>query len=209
MAGKVDGFGLGTIAVGSVVMYAGIKGYSIPDAFRAIITGQSPTTLPQSRPINTPTTASGTTSTVAAGGNSGSVVAAAQAGVGHCYLYGGAPGTNGKSCWDCSSFANWCVGKVAGLSIPGFPNGTYTGAVHGPATTEWGTWGGLTHIGRADVQAGDIVVWTGHMGIAISNKDMISAHDPAQGTSPGPIDGGGDGPLMCYGRLKSTTVGTQ
>jgi hypothetical protein len=39
------------------------------------------------------------------------------------------------------------------------------------------------------------------MGIAISNTEMVSAQDPQDGTKRGPIDGGGDGPLMKYGRL--------
>jgi hypothetical protein len=46
MAGdaKVSGVALGSIAVGALFLYAGIKGKSIPAALQAVITGKSPAT---------------------------------------------------------------------------------------------------------------------------------------------------------------------
>jgi hypothetical protein len=57
-------------------------------------------------------------------------------------------------------------------------------------------------VSRENVQAGDIIVWVGHMGIAISNTHYMSALNPKTTTKVRPIDGGGNGPLMIYGRLK-------
>src|SRR5579864_558760 len=65
------------------------------------------------------------------GGNRADIVAEAINSIGHAYLFGGAPGTNGQDPWDCSSCANDNIGRVNGLSIPGFPNGSYDGTVHG------------------------------------------------------------------------------
>jgi hypothetical protein len=89
------------------------------------------------------------------------------------------------------------------MSIPGYAAGVYDGTVHGPATGQWGIWPGMSHVSRGEVQASDIIVWTGHMGIAIDNTHMISALNPNDKTKITTIDGNGNGPLMCYGRLKS------
>lgn len=121
----------------------------------------------------------------------GNIAITAEYYVGHCYLYGGAPGVDGRSCWDCSSCVNYIVGTVNGQSIPGYPNGSYSGATHGPSTLGWLGWQGqgVGSIDRAEVQPGDIMCWQTHMGIAISNTHMVSAQTPDSGTQVGVIDG--------------------
>jgi len=108
---------------------------------------------------------------------------------GHCYSYGGAPGPDGTGCWDCSSFCSYVLGHDEGLNIPGgtWSEVTSNGTVHGPATTDYLLYG--TAISEADVQAGDLIVYDTHMGIAISNTEMISAEDPDQGTATSTIAG--------------------
>lgn len=112
-------------------------------------------------------------------------------GVGHCYLFGGAPGVNGDQCWDCSSFCNWVIGAVWQLAIPGFGPGKYDGSVHGPSTLGWLGWQGqgVGSIDRSQVAAGDIACWQTHMGIALDNQRMVSAQTPGSGTQVGIIDG--------------------
>lgn len=119
------------------------------------------------------------------------IAAAARASIGHCYLYGGAPGRNGQACWDCSSAVNFWVGVEAGAAIPGYPPGTYDGTSHGPSTITWLGWLGVGVFGitRGQVAAGDIMCWQTHMGVAISNTDMISALQTSQGTQQTSIDG--------------------
>lgn len=50
----MDRVGLGAVAVGSIMTYAGIKGYSVPQAIQYIVQGKSPATLPQTADIATP-----------------------------------------------------------------------------------------------------------------------------------------------------------
>jgi cell wall-associated NlpC family hydrolase len=197
MSTGVDGVALASIGIGSIFLYAGIKGYSIPSAIQAIVSGKSPTTADTANPIQQ------SAATITPGKNvfSSALAAIAVKYVGHAYLYGGAPGTDGSHPWDCSSFANWVVGHDAKLAIPGYAAGAYDGSGHGPATIEWGSWHRMAHVQRSEVQAGDLIVWSGHMGIATSNTSMVSALNEQLGTLVTPIDGYGSGPLLCYGRL--------
>lgn len=111
--------------------------------------------------------------------------------VGHCYALGGAPGVDGRGCWDCSSFCNFAWGRVGEQSIPGYPNGSYDGTTHGPSTLGWLGWQGqgVGSIDRSEVKAGDLMCWQTHMGFAISNTQMVSAQTPSSGTQVGTIDG--------------------
>jgi hypothetical protein len=59
---SVDAVGLGSVAFGSVLLYAGIKGISAGAALTSIVRGTSPASLPQTAPIaGTPASAVGTT----------------------------------------------------------------------------------------------------------------------------------------------------
>jgi cell wall-associated NlpC family hydrolase len=194
--GTISGTGLVAVLAGSVFLYAGIRGKSVLGSVQAVISGKSPETGPAANTISAPTepvTPAGQTS---AGGtipgtalSNNAIAAAAEASIGHPYLYSGVPGTNGKSPWDCSSAVNYWTAVNCGLPIPGFPAGSWTGTSHGPATGSWLLWGYLQHVARKDVIAGDILVYQTHMGVAISNTDMVSAEDRAQGTQQSSIDG--------------------
>jgi peptidoglycan DL-endopeptidase CwlO len=209
MASKSQGIGYGAIAAGSLFLYAGIRGYSIPQAAQNIITGKSPATGQ--------TTALLTSSAggqIGGGSPAGSTTSSAIANAalkynGHCYRYGGAPGLDGKGCWDCSSFVNWVLGHDLGLAIPGFK--TYDGSQHGPGTVSYLVWGGGQHILASHAVAGDLVVSGGvgagaHMGIITGPGEYISAHDPAEGTSVSPLSTFPDHPIF-YIRVKAAGNG--
>jgi hypothetical protein len=201
------------------LIWSSIKGWSILGTIGDIIAGKKPSQqfqYPLTNP-NDPTLLLGLAG-VASGnagpllGGKGSGTAAIPGGIagiasdalrykGHAYRFGGAPGTNGSNPWDCSSFVNWVVGHDEKMAIPGYGPGKYNGSVHGPPTGSWAAWPGLKRISRSQVGPGDIIVWLDHMGIAISNTEMISAQNPANATRIGPIDGGGNGPLLKMGRL--------
>lgn len=119
------------------------------------------------------------------------VIAFAHSEIGHEYVWGGAPGTDLKGGWDCSSFVNTCWGYVGGQSIPEFPHGTYNGTVHGPTAEEWIQWQGqgVGSIARSLASPGDLAAWPTHIGLVINNEQMISAENPADGTQIGTIDG--------------------
>jgi len=45
VARQLDGIALGTILAGSVSLYAGLKGYSLPHALQSLVQGKAPTVL--------------------------------------------------------------------------------------------------------------------------------------------------------------------
>jgi cell wall-associated NlpC family hydrolase len=109
---------------------------------------------------------------------------------GASYVYGGNASAVGV--WDCSSFVSF-VFHLAGLALPGgrwgqpgFPPNS-----HGPVVVDYANWAGATTVGTPE--AGDLCCWVGegpagHIGIAISSTEMISALNPQLGTRVTPID---------------------
>lgn len=202
----VSGKGLAALGIGSVFLWSGVKGWSILGTLGDIITGKKPSQTPANvfqfqAPDESQSVGGGTA------GSAGSIADIASQYKGHAYSYGGAPGQDGSKPWDCSSFVNFVVGIRMGVAIPGYGPGAYNGKVHGPPTGTWGIWSGLQHVSRSEVQRGDIVVWLNHMGIALANNEMISALNERAGTDITPIDGHGNGPILCYGRYSAAGPG--
>ena len=168
------------------------------DPVKAVLQGKQ---LPASHPVDTSASilaqqlnnAGGGWQTITGAGASATGQAIANDAVqyqGAGYVWGGAP-AQGIGNWDCSSFSNEVIGHDMRMSIPGFPGGSYTGAVHGPTTLEWISWSGCRTVGTTGAQsvAGDLCVWPTHMGIAIGGGKMISAQSPSTGTQVSGIDG--------------------
>lgn len=192
----LDGKALTAVGVGSLLVWSGIKGWSIVQTIGDVITGVKPsggTTIP----LTTGDSPAGS----AVGGSGENVARVALQYVGHAYKFGGAPGLEAQNPWDCSSFVNYVIGVKFNAAIPGNKPGQYRGQSHGPPTGMWGVWSGLRRLQRSEVSAGDIIVWTGHMGIAIDNTQMVNAINPKRGTVVTAIDRSSNGPLMIYGRL--------
>lgn len=190
MPDKISGPALASLSAGAILIWSGIKGWSVLATVGDVISGKKPS---QSSiyPLSSGQDASGGS---AGNAPTGSIVAdTALQFQGHLYKYGGAPGTNGQNPWDCSSFVNYVVGRKLGMAIPGYGAGKYTGSVHGPPTGSWAIWPGLHHHSRNDISAGDIIIWPTHMGIAISSTEMVSATGPdgTPSTKKDPIHGGG------------------
>jgi cell wall-associated NlpC family hydrolase len=190
--------GLIAAGIGSILVWSGIKGWSLTGSVGDLITGSKPNQSEQ-YPLGNPAQI-GEANASTAGGSPGGLAGLAMGAIGHAYSYGGAPGSDGSGDWDCSSMVNYLASVKSGLAIPGYAAGKYDGSSHGPVTGQWGIWSGLKHVGRDAVQAGDIVVWANHMGIAINHNEMVSALNSREGTKRTPIDGYGNGPLLCYGR---------
>jgi cell wall-associated NlpC family hydrolase len=121
------------------------------------------------------------------------------------YVLGGNASSVGD--WDCSSFASYVLGHDLGLALPGgkwgdpgFPPGT-----HGPTTLNYMLFG--TGIDQSQVAAGDLIVSTEHMGIAISATEMISAQDEQLGTNVAGFPAGFPAGPPVYRRV-SGTAGT-
>lgn len=210
----LNGKAVAAISIGGLFVWSGIKGWSILGTIQDVIGGSKPSGV-LSNPLDPTIFASkvGDVAGTAAGAldPSGTVGGLAGLGVsslaqvalgyqGHAYKYGGAPGADGSKPWDCSSFVNYVAAVRLGMAIPGYKPGQYKGATHGPPTGSWAVWSGFKTVSRADVVAGDIVIWAGHMGIAISNSQMVSALNPSAGTKQGAIDGAARGPIVRIGR---------
>lgn len=205
MADELNGTAMVAVCAGILFVWSGIKGWSILGVIGDVVTGKKPdqqNVSPLYKADDSPDGIGGGPSTRSAGAlDTSSLAATGLQYVGHAYKFGGAPGANAQNPWDCSSMVNWVVGVAHGKAIPGYAAGKYTGSTHGPPTGTWGVWPGLQRVPRSEVQAGDIIVWVGHMGIAISNTDYVSALNPKTTTKVRPIDGSSKG-LMIYGRLK-------
>jgi cell wall-associated NlpC family hydrolase len=201
---RIDGVALGSVAAGSVLLYAGITGKSIPGALQAIIQGKSPSAAQQKYPIQQSAVQSSASSSGNLGSGSGAALAAwglAQVGKWR-YVFGGAP-KNGVV--DCSSIINEGYGHVFGLAIPFYKAGGYDGSVHGPPTTAWFIWTGCITISSnpADAQPGDLAIWDiHHMGICLGPDQMVSAENPANGVRVSAITNFSSGAFLIR-RLKA------
>lgn len=208
--GKVSGVGLGAVTAGALFLYSGVRGYSLLTTLQDIVTGKSPAKQAQTLPIGTPAS---TAAAAAAGGpaSNSAIAANALTYIGHAYLYGGSPGPDGTSPWDCSSMDNWVLGHNFGLTLPGGLAG-YDGASHGPTTMDYLGWSGAQTTGHtaAAALAGDLCVWQTHMGIATGAGNMVSALNPQLGTLQTTIaDAAPPGELLFVRRVSASYAGAE
>lgn len=89
------------------------------------------------------------------------------------YKFGGAQ--NPTAGFDCSGLVNWVLGHDMNMTLPGQSRPGFSGKDHGPVTTDYYAWSGATDVGRSQCQAGDLVCWTTHIGIAVSATRFIAA----------------------------------
>lgn len=69
MAQSVDGISLGMIAAGGTLIYAGIKGKSLPSLVQSFVTGKSPSQAATANPVSTTTASAGVTGTLPSSSN--------------------------------------------------------------------------------------------------------------------------------------------
>lgn len=211
MASGLNGRALAVTGIGALLVWSGIKGWSVLGTIGDLVTGQQPN-QPVAYPL--PGTSAGALGKLPDGsaggvgivprGENAQLASIGMEYIGHAYKFGGAPGRNAQNPWDCSSFVNYVVAVRGGRAIPGNKPGKYTGTTHGPPSAAWATWAGMKTIKRSEVQAGDIVVWLGHIGLAISNSQVVNALNPTNKTKISSIDSvHARGPIVRYGRLVS------
>lgn len=95
------------------------------------------------------------------------IAAAAQAYVGKPYKFA----TAGPNTFDCSGLVTWVLHHDLGLNLPSNSH-TVTGQFY--------VWSGATTVGRPP-QAGDLICYTGHIGIAINATQMVNALNSKSG----------------------------
>ncbi len=177
----VSGLAVGMTTVGGVLLASAIKNVPPLDIVKTVI--KKPTSGKQiSSPVGN--VASGVTKFdagafgaavgqaaasvgAAAAGSSSSLVSEARKHLGARYVWA----TAGPTTFDCSGLVVYCLRKTMYPKCPRLFTGNF------------GSWlkkQGWTKVSPSQFQAGDIILKTGHMGIAVSNSRMI--HAPHAGT---------------------------
>lgn len=187
----ISGLSVAAVGTGMLLLYAAIGNASVSDTIRALLKGQP---LPR-RESSISDIRKGVLSGLAA---AVSRVAQAAAGEGSAGVEAapgqitGAPGrstlgekiaadvqqyigkpylwaTAGPSTFDCSGLVTWVLHHDLGLNLP---SNSHT------VTGQWYVWRGATTVARPPI-AGDLICYTGHIGIAINATQM--AHAPGTG----------------------------
>jgi cell wall-associated NlpC family hydrolase len=183
MAG-ISGLSVGAVVAGGVLVYAGIRGVSVPTALREVVSGSGPTPLDRGAPVGAAVanlaTAGGAYSagtalgsSVALGGISpvsGSLVAAALKYRGDHYSMARRwdPGFS-----DCSSFVGKAF-KDIGIKPPG-----------ASVCVSYLGWSKLRKINRKQLAAGDLCVTATHMSLATGNNTAIGQQNSRENVQTG------------------------
>lgn len=172
---------LAVIAGGVVLAYAGLRNASVTDTLRSLLQGK----LPESRPsalgdsriqvARALATSEQATISDLTGGTMlqpgttlGAAIAARARGyLGRPYVFG----TAGPNTFDCSGLVTRVLVECG---VTGLPSSRHT------VTGQFYVWGGAATVPRPPAE-GDLICWTGHIGIAISATEMI--HAPGAGRS--------------------------
>lgn len=188
MAGSsgIPGIAVGMAGLASLLIYAGFRGTDPLDALRDVATGK-PKGLQERAAMRTVLYEG--VGMPGGGGGGGGVT---QAGLGGVSVSGPHPEfvtaagkfANDKYSqarrWqkgysDCSSFVGKAL-KAAGVTPPG-----------GSTTTSYLAWSKARPIARSEIGAGDFLVSSGHMALAINNDMAIGQQNGRQNVQVGPI----------------------
>lgn len=191
MAGQgISGVGVAVAAVGGLLVYAGIVDAPLLDAVREITAGRTPAgRAAKPTPVtwrNTLTETGGRNTFT--DGTGSAVVAAARKYLGRPYRWG----ATGPEAFDCSGLV-WRALNEAGIK-------------HNRLTSYgYRSWRNAYDIPRAQASAGDLVCYTGHIGICIGDGRMIHAPNVRTVVKESAIYNGQGGPI--FRRVKGTNTG--
>jgi cell wall-associated NlpC family hydrolase len=181
--GGMSGVGLALATAGGIVLYAGYKGVPPREVLRSLARGASPATLQSVTPslADTPSPvgkagAAGAGAQAGGGGQAAALVQAARSQIGKPYRWA----TAGPDTFDCSGLVIYCLKQAGVQKVPRFTTVTFG---------SWASKAGAMRVKRDEVMFGDIVIRTGHMGIAVSNSRMIHAPHAGSQVQESPIPG--------------------
>lgn len=171
----VPGVAVVAMFVGAVFVLAGTHRSGIADVARALVKGQpiprgtwysDPSVYQPSSSFKIKGSGDFTDFTPTGGGSAtgAAVAASALAHLGVPYEWAGETPKG----WDCSGMVTWIL-RQQGLNLPD--------NVHTTAAKFY-VWSGATTIPRSQCAPGDLVCWPGHIGIAVSNTEMVDAPNP-------------------------------
>jgi cell wall-associated NlpC family hydrolase len=190
---------------GGYLIYVGVADVSFIEGLRTMLkTGTTPaatvktaTAVPAELQFVNKSLTKGAGGTATASGEAGSVVLSGGTVLGKKiaetalkyrgvkYAWGG---TTPKG-WDCSGMVYYVLNEV-GVKVPRLQSTLYLG------------WPGATTIKRSEAAAGDLCVWVGHIGIAISNTEMVHAPTFGRPTQVARIDGAKAGQTVTIRRVR-------
>lgn len=181
----VSGLGLVVSLSGVLFVYSGVKDVGLVDSLRSLArgaglpagTGPKVTTVSFTGAGDPPAGAGGTQTTgdpAFAGGAHPEVAEAAARYLGVPYVWGGKSPTG----LDCSGLVYRAILDATGQKAP-------------LSSTGQSVWNGFARIDRAQVGAGDVCWWPGHVVVATSNTDCISAPRPGKTVRREAIRGAG------------------
>jgi cell wall-associated NlpC family hydrolase len=182
------GFAVVYCTAGGIMLFSGIKGATLSDTVKAILSGSVNVQDTETIALNNGSSGGSSSAPSAASGGSATgqqIIGAALRYNGHKYVFGGP--SNPQNGWDCSSFASYVLGHDLGMSLPGgqsWAAATNNGASHGPVASEFNHTPRFAKAGNdpKSNMPGDLLVWTGHVGFGTGNGGMFSAFDTASGT---------------------------
>lgn len=195
----LNGLAVALAAAGGVVLVAGFRNVTISDTLRGILKGS----LPAARPMQTNLAAAAARAAAGGGGASADfgpgvptgdgakIAAEARHYLGRPYSFGAA----GPDSFDCSGLVTWVLHHDLGYTLPDD---------HHTVTGQFYVWSGATTVPRLSCQAGDLVCWPSHMGIATGQNTMIHAPGTGQVVKEGNIWSG-----CIIRRVKSQAVVTK
>jgi hypothetical protein len=131
--------------------------------------------------------------------------------LGSGYAYGG-PCSTANNC-DCSSFVSRVLGLNCGLPLPGggkWGSPAYPPNAHGPVVTDYASWNGATTVSTASPGVLAVFVGTGasgHIGVCVSDSEMVSALNSTVGVVQTPIVGYGPaGSPLIYRKVNAALL---
>lgn len=167
----MSGLALLMASVGGYAVYAGLNNVPFTSGLRELVSGKLPAPRePKRTTVNWSAPAAGADGGAGAGssGATGNRIAdAARKYLGIPYVWAAHDPSKG---FDCSGLVTWVLHHDLGINLP---NNTHT------VTGQFMVWGGATTIPKSQCAAGDLIVWPGHIGIAVSPTQMI--HAPTSG----------------------------
>lgn len=177
--GGISGLALLVGLAGVILVQSGIKNAPVQEILSSYLTRRPTNSLPPTVTA-VPWTSAGAGQTVSRL-TSGAAVAADAAkyadlngGKGVPYVWAGETPDG----WDCSGFVTWVLHHDFGIELP---DNTHT------VTGQFYVWSGATTVPRSQTQAGDLVCWLGHIGIATDANTMVNAPGVGLGTRIQPI----------------------
>jgi cell wall-associated NlpC family hydrolase len=178
--------GVAYTTVGGLLLYSGVKGATIADTARSVLSGTTTVKSTETIPVINASDSSGTVTATGATANGQQIIGDAMRYNGHKYVFGGP--SNPSAGWDCSSFASYVLGHDLGMALPGgkmWAAATNNGNDHGPVASDFANTPGFKKVGTDAVknQPGDLLVWSGHVGFGTGSAGMFSAFDAQSGTT--------------------------